>query len=99
MFDKEVAEFFRPDDIAERHAINLGCERAKAEFVRLDLAGHGHGQQGAAVIGVFKDNNGRPLGIVTRDLYSIFDSLGSTVDKQGFLGKFAGCHLAQFFSQ
>ncbi len=68
-------------------AVDLGGEGSEAELVGLDLAGHRHAEERAAVEGVLEDQHrlaaGRPAG----DLHRVLDRLDAAVGEQRLLGE------------
>jgi len=54
------------------------------------FAGERHGQQGAAMKGIFKTNYRWALGVSARDLTAFSTASRASVDDDGFLGAFAG---------
>src|SRR6267142_6047140 len=82
--------FFSAIGICKRDAIDIAGEGLKAGFVGMRFAGERHGQQGAAMKGIFKANYRWALGVSARDFDGILDGFRASVDDDGFLGSFAG---------
>ena len=58
-------------------------------FIRFYLGGHGHGHQGATMVGVIEGNNGGASGSIASNFHSIFHGLRATIKEDGFLGEVA----------
>ena len=69
--------------LCERHAIDLGRERAEARLVRVRLRRQGHGQQRPAVEAALECDHRRPLGVRARELDRVLDRLGAGVEERG----------------
>ena len=89
--------FFTAIGVSKRNAVNVACERSKASFIRMRLAGQGHGQQSAAMKGIFEANNRRALGVCAGDFDGIFNGFGAAVDQKGLLCKVARRQRVQLF--
>jgi len=72
--------------ISKRDAIDIAGEGLKAGFVGMRFAGERHGQQGAAMKGIFKTNYGGAFGVGARDFDGIFDRFRASVTMMVFLG-------------
>ena len=71
--------------VRHRSAVDLGRERPEARLIGLDLGGHRHRQERAAVEGVVEDDDGRPTGCRARDLDGVLVGLGARVDEDRLL--------------
>jgi len=85
-----VAPFFAAIGVSERDAITHRWRRAESRLCRMRFAGEGHGQQGAAMKGIFKTNYRWALGVSARDFDGIFYCFRAGIHDDGFLGSFAG---------
>ena len=61
----------------------------KADFVRIRFAGQRHGEQRAAVKGVFKTDDRGSLGVHAGDLDGVFDGFRAGIKKNGFFRELA----------
>ena len=75
-----------PFGIAQRirhgHPVDLGGERSEPVAVGHVLGREGHGQVGAAVVGVVEHHHGLPAGDVAGDLDRVLDGLGPGVEQR-----------------
>ncbi len=80
-------------------AIYFRGERTESEFVRFDFAGHAHGQKGAPMKSMFKNNHSGTSCAMAGDFYRVFHSFRAAVSKQSFFRKLARCDCIQLFSE
>jgi len=79
--------------------VHFGGHGAEAELIGFDLAGHGHGQKGAAVEGVFHGDDAGAAGVAAGDFHGVFHGFGTGIDEQGLLVEVAWGHLTQALRQ
>src|SRR5260370_36865466 len=91
--------FFPTIRIGERYAIDVAGKRLKAGLVWMRFAGERHGQQRSAMERILKANYRGTPGISTRDLDGVLHRLGTGVDAESFLGRFARRQRVQFFRE
>ena len=83
--------------VAHGGAVDLGGEGAEALLVGGGLGGEGHGEVGAAVVGVVEDDDGVAAGGCAGDFDGVFYGFGAGVEEYGALVEVAGSELVEFF--
>ena len=91
------SSYFAPVGIGKRNTVNVAGKGLEAGFVGMRFARERHSQKRPAVEGIFETDNRGALGMGTRDLDGIFDSLGARVDQHGFFREIAGSQRIEFF--
>src|SRR5882724_6648988 len=79
--------------------VDIAHERLEAGLIGMRLAGQRHGHHGAAMESVVEADDGRTLGVGTRDLNSVLDRFRAAVRKKCLLWKFAGNNLVESLGQ
>ncbi len=72
--------------VGARRVVDVAGQRPEAGGVRHGLVVHGHGEVGAAVIGVVEDRHRSPAGVLAGDLHAVLHRLGSRVHEHRLLG-------------
>ena len=74
--------------LRERHAVDLGRERAEPGLVRMRLRRHRQREHRSPVEGALEDDHRRPLRVGPRELDRVLDRLGARVEERR-LGRLA----------
>ncbi len=86
------------EGVTHRDAVDLGGEGAEAVLVGHVLRREGHGEVGAPVVGVFKDDDRALAGGEAGDLDRVLDRLGARVEQRGGLREGARASGRQLFA-
>ena len=83
------------EGVAQRHAVDLGGERAERVLVRHVLGGQAHRQVGAAVVAVLEHDDRLALGVGAGDLDRVLHGLGAGVEQRRALHVVTGGQLVE----
>lgn len=74
-----------PERVGARAAVDLRCERPEAALIGVTFGGHGHGEVGAAMVGMVEHDDRASTGMCTSNLDRILDRLSTSVEQRGAL--------------
>ena len=92
-------KLFQGIDVPKGGPVNFRGKGAEFPLVGFYLGGHGHGEGGAAMVGVLKHDNGRATSVIPGNFYGVFNGFRTGVDEQGLFGEVARSELAQLVRQ